>query len=712
MVVPTRLATSFPPIPSALALTGALAAALAATAGSIPEPQSDDTTPRVEAKAVESSEIPWPMRLGMRVAALELRLPVVEKVVLVPDEATFLAEIARWSPTGRWPVLFEDDRYAPMFIARFAPRRVFRRDAVGPLPDSDAGRAALANQSIIRAFGGDPTRQSLREVFAAVSFTPPGLVLTDFGDPAWPAAVALAAGRGQVLETLEGSFGDPSTPLTPEALTRLRTGVAEALDRCGYPHDAAGDAIDAITICRTLATKADTDLPAGRRVDIPVAGLDATKDLAVSDLLGRDEQGERTAIVGQIFGSRERSVYAAMCSMFLPRDVVSLFNTYGAEGDWAVYGVAGLSTVLEQVGFETQVAEGRDAGLAGWVGVVAADPAPDVLIVNSSGEPARMSLTGGERGRPRDVEGLRRPLALHFIHSFSMADPGDPATLGGAWLESGVYAYVGAVSEPYLASFVPPRYLFERLVNRTPFLAAGRQFQGPFTPAWRIMTYGDPLMLALPSRVHRLPRIPPPGTELVPGIELRSTVKDSMRLAAEGDPAAMTQALRTLRLLGEVEIARRLWSAAGGGMRSRSVVEAALPVLVESGELETFAATWKRIGASDDRARALLWQALGPRLDEIDDREVLLLLQSNLRSPQAWIDLERLMPHLRRVLGDGIARRIAQRELDAATESEDRRELQRILGSLGTAGLDGGSDATTGESGPGAAPVAPPRFTP
>ena len=174
-----------------------------------------------------------------------------------------------------------------------------------------------------------------------------------------------------------------------------------------------------------------------------------------------------------------------------------------------------------------------------------------MLVVNSSGEPARMSLGGGDRGRPRDLEGLRRPLALHFIHSFSLADPGDATTLGGAWLEAGVYAYVGAVSEPYLASFVPPRYLLERLVSRTPFLAAGRQYQGPFTPAWRIMTYGDPLMLALPERMHRLPRIPPPGAELVPGTDLRSTVKEAMREAATGDPEAMSRALRTLRLLGE-----------------------------------------------------------------------------------------------------------------------------------------------------------------
>ncbi len=56
------------------------------------------------------------------------------------------------------------------------------------------------------------------------------------------------------------------------------------------------------------------------------------------------------------------------------------------------------------------------------------------------------------------------------------------------------------MSEPFLASFIPPRFLLERLVNRTPFLAASRQYEGPFVRPWRVMTYGDPLMLVLPPK--------------------------------------------------------------------------------------------------------------------------------------------------------------------------------------------------------------------
>ncbi|MGA0172618.1 MAG: hypothetical protein ACO3NL_03095, partial [Phycisphaerales bacterium] len=484
--------------------------------------------PRLETKAVDPESIPWPMLLGARVAALEQRLPVVETVVLVPDEATFLAEIARWSPRGRWPVLFEDDRYAPLFVKRYAPRRVFRRTSVGTLQADPASTLERALESVIRALGGDPARQTLQQLFEASGFLPPGIVLTDFRDPAWPAAVALAAGRGQVLEVLEGDFGAVSQSLDSAGLERLDREVRAALERCGFEWGGVRDAIEAITICRSLPVKAKGTLPAGRRVEIAVPGLDANLDLATSDYLGRTESGERFAIVGQIFGDRARSTYAAMCSLFLPRDRIELFNTYGREGDWGVYAVSELEPILEGIGFEAETAEGEAAGPSGWLALGAGTP-PDVLVLNSSGEPDRMSLAGGASAQASEIPRLRSPLALHMIHSFSLARPDDLGTLGGAWLEAGVYAYVGAVSEPFLASFIPPRYLLERLVNRTPFLAASRQYEGPFTRPWRVMTYGDPLMLVLPPNAQRLPRIPPPGSELVPGEVLRDSVKEPMR---------------------------------------------------------------------------------------------------------------------------------------------------------------------------------------
>lgn len=649
--------------------------------------------PRLEAKAVDPQSIPWPMLLGARVAALEQRLPVVETVVLVPDEATYLAEIARWSPRGRWPVLFEDDRYAPLFVKRFAPRRVFRRSSVGSLPADPTAMLARARESVIRAVGGDPARQTLQQVFEASGFVPPGIVLTDLRDPAWPAAVALAAGRGQVLEVLEGDFGTPSQTLDSAGLERLDREVRAALDRCGYEWGGVRDAIESITICRTLPVKAKASLPEARRVEIPVPGLDSNLDLATSDFLGRSASGDRFAIVGQIFGDRTRSTYAAMCSLFLPRERIELFNTYGRDGDWGVYAVAELEPILEGIGFEVETAEGEAAGPAGWLSL-GAGTAPDVLVLNSSGEPDRMSLAGGGSAQASEIPRLRAPLALHMIHSFSLARPDDAGTLGGAWLDAGVYAYVGAVSEPFLASFIPPRYLLERLVNRTPFLAAARQYEGPFVRPWRVMAYGDPLMLVLPPKAQRLPRIPPPGSELVPGEVLRDAVKEPMRSAAAGDVASAATAMRELRLLGESAIAARLWTAIRGKPGAARIAPEALVVLFEQDDFRGFLEAWALVPDHDASQVEMLWQLVGPRLGALSEPAILTTLQANLRGPRRWIDLERLLPHLNRVLGAGIARRVVQRELDETTDASSKRELQRILGSMGSAGLDGGVDAT------------------
>ena len=72
--------------------------------------------------------------------------------------------------------------------------------------------------------------------------------------------------------------------------------------------------------------------------------------------------------------------------------------------------------------------------------------------------------------------------------------PDDGKTVGGRWLERGVYAYVGSVDEPYLEAFVTPRLLTNRLQMLTPFLIAAREIAAP---PWKITTIGDPLMTIL-----------------------------------------------------------------------------------------------------------------------------------------------------------------------------------------------------------------------
>ena len=62
--------------------------------------------------APQAPQVPWPVQLGYRTAALERSWPIVNQVVLVPDGRTYLDEISKWSESARWPVLIEDDLYA------------------------------------------------------------------------------------------------------------------------------------------------------------------------------------------------------------------------------------------------------------------------------------------------------------------------------------------------------------------------------------------------------------------------------------------------------------------------------------------------------------------------------------------------------------------------------------------------------------------------
>ena len=83
---------------------------------------------------------------------------------------------------------------------------------------------------------------------------------------------------------------------------------------------------------------------------------------------------------------------------------------------------------------------------------------------------------------------------VSIIHSFSAADPLDPSTLAGRWLENGAYIYFGAMNEPFLNAFRCPRLVAELAASEIPLSAVLRQ--GPyeaFGRPWRLVYLGDPL---------------------------------------------------------------------------------------------------------------------------------------------------------------------------------------------------------------------------
>jgi hypothetical protein len=434
--------------------------------------------------------LPWQIQTGLRVASLRARVPTVDRVVLVPDEATFLAAIQQWSLSGRWPILIEDQQYTQMFIQRFRPAEIIHLPQVKqPLP---TGRELRQRMLRAAAVAWSPTKgESLTQTWQRLGWQPLGVVITSERDPARLAAVALAADRGQPLAFLDRDFGSPNETLSPTEWQSLQTSVQRLVKDTGYPYADAGDLIDTVTIVRQLAVKYQL-------------GEKAKEEFAVTDGLARHSNGQRWAIAGWIYGSPARAIYQAMCSIFLAQKTALFYNSYPNEDAWGQYGMDEAAHRLGEVGFGVELIQRPEAGVQNW-GRSTQGLDRDLIFVNTKGGPSSFDLGDGQ-AFVRDVPFLHSPTAVHFIHSWSATAPGDRNTVGGRWLEQGAYAYVGSVHEPYLQAFISPGLLVERLRLSVPFLIAARQIEAP---PWKITTIGDPLMTILKPGLRLSPSTQP-----------------------------------------------------------------------------------------------------------------------------------------------------------------------------------------------------------
>src|SRR5688572_31827701 len=131
-------------------------------------------------RPADPADMHWSQRLGMRSLQVTLAAKTIDRCVLVPDAATYLDELMKWSAAGpgmRWPVLIEDDVLTPLFLRRFKPAELIRREAVQtPLPADVAQRRAAIESVVVHALGGDPAMQSILQVFEPSGYRPPGVV--------------------------------------------------------------------------------------------------------------------------------------------------------------------------------------------------------------------------------------------------------------------------------------------------------------------------------------------------------------------------------------------------------------------------------------------------------------------------------------------------------------------------------------------------------
>lgn len=637
------------------------------------------------------TEAPWPIQLGMRVATLQRRIPVQDRVVLVPDEATFLDEVAKWSLAGRWPVLIEDPITTPMFLRAFAPKQVVRRTERAAPPADETALHRSIEAAVARAFGAEPGKASALQAMQAAGISPTGIAVYSAKDPAFVAAVALAAGRGLLPVPLEGNFGAPNDTLDAAAFATLDRAVLEAFTATQLPFGDMGDTLDALVLCRSVAHATTLDLSIVKAPEVQgMPPIKASDPFALTDALCRTPTGVRYAVCGAIHGTAARCAYAAMSSLFLQRSTVWAIDSYGGGDEmFRRFGVDGLSEGLVNAGFAALTLSGEQAHLSAWRQLAAKGFACDMLFVNSSGNADFFDL--GVPGRtppsscavPGDVPVLTRPLALSMVHSFSLQQPADRDTVGGRWLDDGVYAYAGSVHEPYLFAFVPPAQLLQDVANGVPFGVAARTWEGPFARPWRIALLGDPLMLCIAPKgmppVARLAAMPP-----VPGqIDVLAQCRGSLA-KCKGDITgdATLAAMRELSAAAQDRLVAELWRLVSGQPWAARVAPAALESLWVQRDEDGFLKAYGLTATPTDRQRDILWQLCGSMLSSLRDKDTLLVFEQSIRGVWPSKDLERLIPAMVAGFDEDHARRVVLKVKERTRNPQQRAAVEALLKGL------------------------------
>jgi hypothetical protein len=632
----------------------------------------DDAAPEQSARPAQAqvdleSLLPG-QALGYRV--MQTTPQSADLVVLVPDAATYLDALSHWSPTVRFPILIETEvsrADCARFIRAYEPKRVVRYSGDA---DEDKTSAPLRERIERALFAAWDTEDedTLRAAWRERKHLPLGLVVTSASDPTWPAALALAAGRGQLLAWSDTPRRSVNAPLSAEHLAQLRSDIETALRDSDYAWEELGDDLDALTVCRHISARFVASEEQGA--------------LALTDIIGRGEDGRRYAYAGWIFaGDEATAAYRAMCSLFLHVDEAFFFDGYSGSGGWGKYAVDAPATALAELGVETRLVGAPGGDFSAWQGRARGGLSADFIHVNTMGNQADFQLARGSGGWARDIPILNQPACVHFIHSWSATSPGDSNALAGRWLEHGCYAYVGAVHEPYLAAFLTPTDLVNRLLGGLPLGAAIRVDNAP---PWKVQMIGDPLWL-MRRQGERLK-----GDDVeIAGQSLDDSLRAHLR-AGE-----LVGTVTDLVLLGRDAEAAKIVAAALGEEKHRDVlpdlVWAGLGALHRAGDRKDFAAAFEVLGVPNGeaereprwrRARDLLWSKLGTPIDAAGQAE-LGLLALHLRWKRPDIDAIRLAEAFTKH-GEGERARGLLQDVVASTDHPQAlRRLQKAMERLG-----------------------------
>ena len=411
---------------------------------------------------------------------------VVDQVVLVDSERAFVAAIEQWTEGKFWPVLFDDNWFAPIFIEAFEPDRVMRFELAG-----DAG--AFENEAAM----GDRVRLSVHQhndhVMKAISKHPPrpGLVAMCPTQSVGLGGLALARGRLQPIVLVD----DPPNANQLFDLKKLSSFNAALLMAAHRWKILSDESWLGLTLAVELPTRYEMPKEATAK--------QGHARRAVDDLLGRTKQGLRLAVVGRLMGPGERSVYQAMSSLFLQPRTALLLNTYGKrKGEtWARFDQQAAADILSR--WYDVVALVGDTATGDHVRRATRPTSPfDMIWINSSGGGRRWTIDKG--GSPTDLP-IGRASAVHMVHSYSLTDAWSPRTVAGWMIAGGAFWYYGSLDEPYLTAFNAPTGMSVKVTAGTPLAFAARKMHGlPLSQPWRLGLIGDPLYVLREESASRV----------------------------------------------------------------------------------------------------------------------------------------------------------------------------------------------------------------
>ena len=586
-------------------------------------------------------------RAGLRSSLLAQSMQVVPIVLIVDNPGAYLDAIASWEGPVKFPVLYDDgSELAREHIARFV--RDFNPDEVVRITGSSqaqwGGSAAERQAAIDTALAASlqqtqPDWRATLKALKATGVTSPGVVVIDPMDRLWAGGLALAAGRLQPIIYI-GAPDNGSKELEPHQAQSYNQSIQQGLRKLELSYDQIGDEVDTITLAFRLGVKIRT-------------GPNDRDRLATTDRIGRqpaDLGGMRWAWSGQLFGTTTSSVYQAMCSLFLPLDSAFVWDGYSKSGSWEQYDGTETAQILEDAGMQTELFDKPRNTLASFKGRASSRPVDASLIfMNSKGAQSYFDLADAPdgQGRPGDLPMLQVPSALHMVHSFSLATPRSPLTVGGRWLERGVYLYAGSVDEPFLSGFVQTPIVAKRILGQLPFASAVHYDDGQ---AWKITVLGDPLKTISPAG-NRFPSIPEPLTKQLTdqgALFLSQHAKDTLK---DGDYARSLESFVLTNQDGSVvRIAKALLRdkpAAVNDTTAKIIMHAAF----RQQEYELVLDAFERISPSartDLQTQDTLWMAGRYRANRFQDGRAMALLRTNLRKGQELQDAEDIAMAIRR----------------------------------------------------------------